>query len=271
MKPIYLVLSTVFSLLVLSANAQFQLKTEYQYLKLINSQAQTLLIKDNLINAELVASNLIYSSETLMASKFLNELSNSYYLLDNSSLSFYYQIVQRCLFPNDSIASAQKRTFFNNAYALNFTEDRANEYWQKTQATNLQSSHESRISLALQLSIQCFHKDLAVPIHTLGMRYQIINGSTPVFFQHWDFLQSIGMNQKRITEYLNFDTPTNLALYDAYQGKAKIKILSKTFRYYCKMDAEVHAREILNKYKGEKLPLFRKIDLGFKKIRLLII
>ena len=261
-------LVTILSISSLFLFGQYNQKTEYSYLKLINNQNRTDLIKDNFKSAEIAAENFILSPNNKYSSLFFNELSKSYNLSDEKELAFYYNIVQRVLFPDILISNKTKNTFFNNAYSNNLCDSIASDYWEKTSIKNLPETLNHKIILIIELSVKLYTDELTSHIYSLGLKLRQQNFNIPAWYQHWEFLSIIGFNENQKRKLLKNTPSLNQPIYKVINDKRKLKIYSKAIRYYIKTNAVNHATELLNEYKNQDLSIFRKFDVFVKKLRI---
>ena len=97
----YIVTIIILALSV-SVSAQFSVKTETQYLELINKSSDKMLHEQNYHNAEMVCDTLFLKPGNTLATRFLIELAKSYNHTKNWNMAAFTIIRQRAVFPNDS-------------------------------------------------------------------------------------------------------------------------------------------------------------------------
>ncbi|MBN2756083.1 MAG: hypothetical protein JXR51_02825 [Bacteroidales bacterium] len=247
--------------------AQFSAKTEYSYLKLINSQNRKDLIIDNLKSAEYSSQIFIKESKNSFNSLFFSELSKSYYLAEEYDLAFYYSVLQRCLFPNDSISIKEKECFFERAFSSNLDKNLAEEYFNKTEKNKLPDLYSDRIILALELSCKLNSKKLTENIYKLGLHLKSENVKIPAWYKNWEFLTIIGLKEKHKNQIIDFKSVYDENIFTQINGKIKIKVYNKAIKHYIKHKAYNRANELLNEYKKEKLGL-KRFGVLSKNIRI---
>jgi len=164
-----IIITLSFSVFWLTAFGQFSTKTEYNYLKLINSQQNKTLIKDNLKNLEMVVNRVIASESNNYSANFLNELSNSYNIIRQKEFAFFYILAQRCLFPNNSLFAFQENNFRELAYSLNLDKNTTKTYWDKTLSQKIPQNYTDRIILLLELSTELHFKKLTQTNYKIGL------------------------------------------------------------------------------------------------------
>ena len=103
MKKFYLIIVAI--MFYFQAFSQFSLKAEIEYLKIVNSDGNKFLIKNNLFDAEIVADTLIYmyGDQNESASVFFQNLAESYFLIKKYDLALYTAERQRLLYPSDDL------------------------------------------------------------------------------------------------------------------------------------------------------------------------
>ncbi len=255
--------TTILLLLLFIASslfAQFSLQTEYFYLKLINDQQNYALISDNIKNSELTVNNITANLDTpnKYSTLYLTELANSHLFIENNSLALFYYLYQRCLFPNDSISTYQKKPFVELVYSLNLNDSVISSYWDITSKKNIPKNTNERIILLLKLTTQLHLDELSTPIYKLGLNLRKNNITPPTWYQHWEYLTMIGFKEKQKMEILKKEI----------SGKRKIQVYSKAINYYLKNNSPKHAEELISQYRKEDLSIIRKFDVMLKLIRL---
>lgn len=266
MKALTLIATVIFSLFYLNVLGQFTSKTEYEYLKLINTQNDKTLIKDNLKNTDMVLTSLINAKNDMYAPFYFNELAKSYRIIENDKLAFFFILVQRCLFPYDSLSEFQKNMFFETAYAINLDDATANKYWDATQQDQLPKNHYVRIDLLLELSTQLHFDQLTNYIYTLGINLQTNNSQIPAWYQHWEYLTTIGFNEYEKKNILTNKAYTLEPIFKQISPFARKKVYRKAIEHYTKIKAKVYANELIIDYKKQDLSRIEQIDLFIKTL-----
>ena len=183
-------------------------------------------------------------------------------------LVFYYILVQRCLFPNDSLSTFQKNFFFENAYSENLSSNITSTYWNRTLKPNLPKKYTDRIILLLELSTQLHYDKLTKDIYNLGLILRNKNPQIPAWYQHWEFLTIIGFNEKHKKEIIQLDAYSIKPIYDQLDDDTKMKVYRKAIKHYTKIGAKVYAKKLIIDYQAQDLSITEKIDLIMKKIKL---
>lgn len=257
-----------FSLISLTAFSQFSTKTEYDYLKLINSQQNKALIKDNLKNLQSVVYRLIDKENDNYSAYFFNELCNSYNIIGQKELAFFYLLVQRSLFPNDSLSAIEQNNFRELAYSINLDKNTAKTYWEKTLSQNIPKNYTDRIILLLELSTELHSKKLTDENYKIGLILRNKCAKIPAWYQHWEFLTIIGMSERQKAQIIHPEKYPYQPIFDQLEGKIKNKVFRKAINHYIKADAKTYAKQLISDYQAESLSMFGKCNLSIKKLRL---
>jgi len=266
MSTIKIIVSIFLSLFSLTTFAQFKTKTEFDYLKLINIQQNNELIEDNLKNIEPVVNRLIASENDSCSAYFFNELKNSYKIIGEKKLAFFYMLVQKCLFPNDSLSSFQENTFLELAFSLNLGKNTTKTYWDKTLRQNIPQNYTNRIILLLELATELHFKKLRQPIFKIGLILRNKNAQIPAWYQHWEFLSIIGVNEKQMKEIIHPDIYPYQPIFLQIEGENKKIIYRKAIDHYIKIGAKNYANELIVDYQAQNLTIAEKFDLIIKNI-----
>jgi len=245
--------------------SQFSLKTEYDYLTLINFQQDKKLIKSSTINAEIVANNLLLKKNSSINSLFYNVLSKSHYIANNYDKSMYYQILQRVLFYNDSIANTSKNRFYNSGYKSNLTKLEIDYFWDNTIKTKLPNSKNEQLLKSIKLGTKLFSKKLTSQILQLGNLLKKQNYKMPQWYQDWEYLTTIDIKEKHKHSYMDYDNNIS-TLFTRLQKKEKIKLYNKSINHYIKKHAFKKSKSLIMELKKEKLSFSNKGGLIIKKI-----
>jgi len=256
------------SIFCLTALGQFSTKTEYTYLKLINSQENKILIKDNLKNFEMVVNRVIATENSKYSAYFFNELANSYNIIGQKELAFFYILVQRSLFPNDTLSVFQENNFRELAYSLNLGKNITKTYWDKTLYQSIPKNYTDRIILLLELSTELHFKKLTQSNYEIGLILRNKGAKIPAWYQHWEFLTIIEVNEKQKEQIIHPGKHPYQPIFNQIEGENKSKVYRKAIKHYIKASAKVHSKELINKYQAQDLSIFEKFDLIIKKARL---
>ncbi len=270
MRIINLNIALILSLLSFTATGQFKIKTEYEYLKLINNQQNKILIKDNLKNADDIVARIIASENEPYSSYYIVELARGYNLIGQKELAFFYLLVQRNLFPNDTLSYIQKNKFHEFALSLNLNEDTAKDYWSKTLPKNIPENFSDRIVKLLTLSTELHSSKLTEHIYNTGLFLRSKNAKIPVWYQHWEYLTIIGVNEKLKQKIIHSGKYTNQSIFNLIKkNKYKKKVYRKAIKHYTKAGAKTYAKNLISDYESLDLSIFEKFDLLFKKAKII--
>ncbi len=267
MRTINIMITLFLSLFYLTSFSQFKAKTEYDYLKLINGQQNQALIKDNLKNLDDVVNRLIASENERYSAYFFNELANSYHIIGQEELAFFYLLVQRSLFPNDSLSAFQENNFLELVFSLNLEKDATKTYWNKTLRQKIPQSYTDRIILFLELSTELHSKILTEHIYSIGLILRSKNVQIPTWYQHWEFLTIIGVKEKHKQEIIHPDKYPYQAIFKKIKGEYKKKVYRKAIKHYSKANAKVYVKELIIDYQAQDLSIAEKFDLIIKKAK----
>lgn len=269
MRSIRIVTAIIFALFYLRSYSQFNTKAEYEYLKLINFQQHKALIKDNLKNSEKVAIRLINSGNEPYSAYFFNELATSYTIIGQKELAFFYLLVQRTLFPNDSLSSFHKNTFWELALSLNLDENTLTTYWNKTLSENIPENYVNRITLLLECLTELHFKELTQNIFNIGIILRSKNAEIPTWYQLWEFLTIIGVKEKYKEQIVHPAVYPDLPFFELIKDEYKKKVYRKAIKHYSKAKAKAYAQKLITEYQAQNLSFFEKFDLILKKIALM--
>jgi hypothetical protein len=268
MKSISLILALFFCISSLNVLAQFKLRTEYDYLKLINNQQYQPLIKDNLKNLEPVVNRIIDAETDQYSAYFFSELVNSYNIIGQEEIAFFYILVQRSLFPNDSLSLFQENNFLELAYSINLGKNTTSTYWERTLRQNLPPNYTDRIILLLELSTELHLKKLTDLNYKIGLILRNKNSQIPAWYQHWEFLTIIGVKEKQKSQLIKPKKYPYQPIFNQIEGRNKTKVYRKAIKHYIKADAKVYAKELIADYQAQNLSIIEKFDLMIKKAKL---
>ena len=257
-------------LMPLQLFAQFDVVTEYRFLKLTNKQHNVGLIKSNAPNAELAASHFYLADENKKNALFFDTLATSFSISKTPEKALFYALVQRVLFPNDSIANKSKFIFQNNALAAGLTPKKMNDFWSTTMKDKQPKSREKQMLLVINLAVQLYSKNLETPIKVLGEQLEQQHYTMPIWYNDWKFLTQIKIKEKRLKKLFFFENTAKTPLFERLKGKDKRYVYTKAIRYYTKENALPKAKELLTSYKTLKLPFYKRMAIPYKKLRIFL-
>ena len=247
--------------------AEFSIRTEYNYLHHINRQANHALIADNLNHASKIADNYIGKENDYFIAHFFHELGNSYQILDKSENALFYYIIQRVLFPNESISSSNHNIFLNTAYSCNLNDSLAQNYWEQTRKAKQPTKYSDKLLLIIKKSIRLDSPELTQPIYRLGQKLKQSPTDPPAWYYHWEFLTGIGFDAKQKMEILDFSSQ-NQNIFGTSDQEAKNQIYRRAINYYINRDANRLAQRLLKNYKQQELSSWERIDCLIKSLRI---
>ena len=261
----------IFLLISISSFSQFSVETELKYLTIIHKQGVIDLIDGNLKNAELTADSLIYRGQRAeINSKFFKELSISYFLTKEYELALFTLLEQRTLFPDPLVEKQSQLLFMESAYRCNLPDSLTKYLWNETLFISAPKNLTDGIEKCLELSVKLEKKELQKQIDKLGQELRNKIEIVPVWYQHWEFLTLIQMNEKYKNEILTY-AKDNKAIYKQITNqKLQKKTYRKAIKHYIRSDSFVQARTVLKEYNERKLPLFLSFDSQIKKFRIWI-
>ncbi|OYT16270.1 MAG: hypothetical protein B7C24_08580 [Bacteroidetes bacterium 4572_77] len=252
--------------------AQFSTATEASYLNHINKQKRQDLIKDNIPNAEICFAHSlsqINQGPNTTTSIFLYELSQSYDINNEHQLALHRLLVQRCLFPQDSISALSYSVFYNLSYKNNFSKSFASYLWISSSSSELMHNADKNLILLIKLSTQLHLKKLQPYIYQLGDQLRIMDADIPRWYSNWAYLVRIGVQEKHLKLLINYENNSGKALNIASINDKRLrkKIYRKSIKYYLKNNAFVHSKELMLAYKKEDQNWLESMDLSIKKTR----
>lgn len=251
-----------------SAAAQYSAQTEYSYLKLINSQQNKPLIKDNLESAELTAHNLILKQPSAHHALFYEELARSHQIVENPSKALFYRVLQRSVVPCDSMVKPHKAAFLSTAYAAGLSNSQARAVWHQTRPQEVPEQLAGKLQKALKVFILIHDERIENKIFNLGQQLKQLTDSIPAWYQHWEFLSRIGVEEKCKKQAIDYNRSSHQPIYQITEGKLQQKIYHKSLIYYIKMGAVTHANQLLAQYKALELSFWRQLDALWLSSRL---
>lgn len=250
-------------LFVINSYSQFSTKTEYDYLKLINFQRDKKLILSSTHNADLVANKLILENPSELNTLFYNELSQSYYIAKQYETAFYYQLLQRIFFYNDSIANKTKSQFYDSGYKMGLEKREVDFFWKKTFRESSPKLKNDKIMYSLQLATKLYVSELTDRIYQRGLLLRKQNYTMPQWYKDWEYITRIEIKEKDKKNYLDYTSTT--PIFKRLKSKQLTKLYSKSINYYTKKHAFSRAEELKTPYK-EGLSFFGKSDVFIKKL-----
>lgn len=272
MNTIKVYLLSILSFFYISVFSQFSLKTELKYLQIVNNQENKDLILGNIINAEFLVDSLVLSNhQSITKSRFLVELSRSYYLLKKYDLALFTLLRQRCLFPNAIVEKQSKNLFEESIFSNNISDSISKIIVDKTTFSHIPNKLSDKFNLLLKLLSDINTKDLSYPIYKLGLVYRSIESNIPLWYQHWEYLSIINLKPKNIKQVMPYAINSEPIYRQTSNKKLKYKIYRKSIKHYRKHHAYKNANDLLKEYKTHKLNLFLKIDALYKLLSLKIV
>jgi len=265
------IITIIFLIITLNIWGQFSISTELKYLQIVNKQGNIDLIEDNLKNAELATDSLInLGNNSLLFAQFFNELSESYFLTKKYEMSLFSLLRQRCLFPNKSIEQEYEVLFLETAYRCNLSDSISKLLLKESSFAESPRNYSKKIEKLLELSVKVKNRELSSYIYNIGLQLRLREKNIPIWYQHWEFLTLINLKEKKKSQALICGVQNAPIYLQITDKKLKYKVYRKTIKHYIKTNSFRQAKNILQEYKTNKLPLFLKIDAFFKNLRILI-
>jgi len=257
-----------------AAQSQFSITTEIAYLNHINAQNRSDLIKNNIPNAELawqgILKDTFYYQHETSAAVFLFELSNSYGKIKEPALALHRLLIQRCLYPNDSIEKLSKYIFLEFCFQNEFNQAFAEYLWEKSRKDKLASDYQQNLVLLMVLSTQMHLKKIRPYILQLGNQMRFMDMDIPAWYNDWEYLVMIGLREKQLKPIINYDKSLTggLEIGKIKNEKIKMKVYRKSLKHYIRTHSYVHAHDLAIAYQKENQNWFESLDLGIKKLRI---
>ncbi len=272
MRKLYSIFLTVYFGLNL-AQAQFSISTETAYLQHINAQNRKDLIADNIKNAEQFLVQVFQSPNefpTQQSAQLLMALSYSYFLTDQPEQAIQRLLVQRCMFPSDSISEMSKSYFFELYFRNGFSLSDAQTTWENSQKTP--ADYSNRIWLAVELSTKLNKKANRPYILQLGQIARNQKAAVPYWYNQWEYLTRIKIPERKLK--LAIDTQarsiSEYQISDEKNAKFKLKVYRKSIHYYLRTDSKVRAKELFNEYKPQAQNFTENIKQVYFKMRIIL-
>ena len=160
MKKLYLFIIAIS--LYFQSFSQSPLKPEIEYLKIVNSEGNKFLIKNNLFDAEIVADTLIYiyGNKNDESSVFFQNLAESYFLLKKYDLALYTAERLRLLYPSDELDLASAIIVKKCLIKLKLLTKKDLYLDATTYDTVVKMSEEKRLTLLFQSASLLYSKNL---------------------------------------------------------------------------------------------------------------
>ena len=254
MKYIIIIIITAISV---SASAQFSVKTETEYLELINKSSDKMLHKQNYHNAELVCDTLFLKSGNPMGARFLVELAKSYCVTKNWNMAVFSIIRQRATFPNDSMESKGISILKRAALHLNLTNDEIKMIIERTKKGKY-AGHQIGWYNAITTSFYLTTNKLDASIHHLYELYKTMYPKDKnMILEEIKTMIAYNIPTKRRTEVINREAENRKDWVKNMSQKQRMVFLRKEIKYYKKNKAKRQARVTLKEYKSQGMNLWQ--------------
>lgn len=269
-KIIYIILLV---LMVFQLKAQFSLQTETAYLQHINSQERSDLAKDNLKNAEgkleeVLKDPSVYSHFDVAL--FLLEISRSYQIADQPEIALHRVLIQRCLFPIDSLNKYTKPFFEEVSLMSNLNLSEVSDLWQSSSDKFLSNNFNIDLLYLIKISTQLHLKKIQPYILQTNQLLRVRQVEAPLWLDEWILFTKIRLKEKHKKLLVNYekDDVAPIALSQIAEDRLRKKVYRKSIKYYLKTDSFSYANEVADIYKNENQNIFESIDLCIKKLRI---
>lgn len=218
------------------------LSAENNYLKLINTQNNKYLIKDNFRNAELCADSLLFieKNNNTLASDFFLNLSESYFIVKKYDYALFSIIRQRILFPCKKLET-NSNYLMNSIISKYKKEIDANEFLNQTKFSEINKFDEQKkILLLIELSFKIKSKSVNDNILYIVQYFQTLNNDrNPLWLEQWKLYNYMELTFKKQLMYVDFSEKGDSKLYSSIddliylvEEKNKGKILKKSYNYH---------------------------------------
>jgi hypothetical protein len=272
MKNIFVLLLGLF--FVSNLMAQFSLETELQYLQHINPQNRVDLIKNNLPNAEGMVEQILQNPTPFSqksASIFITELAYSYLLTDKPEAALHRLLLQRCLFPFDSLDAYSHGLFEEVCLRSGLGFDQVQPLWKNSSAVQ-EFNFDQQLLLSIKLTVSLYLKEMEPYILQSAQVFKSRNNMSPLWLDEWLYFSKIRIREKQ--KVLLIDLEKNYAgkvdISTIESDKLRKKAYRKSIRYYLKSNSFHGAGELIGSYEIENQNVLESFDLCFKKFRLLV-
>lgn len=265
--------STLLIILSFQVKAQFSLQTEIAYLQHINSQERADLVEDNLINAEgkleEVLNNLSDYSQFDIA-LFLIELSRSYQIASQAEIALHRILMQRCLFPVDSLNKYTQPYFEEISLMSNLNLSDASNLWQSSSEKFL--SHDFNIDLLyfIKISTELHLKKIQPYILQTNQLLRARHVDAPLWLDEWVLFTKIKLKERHKKLLIDYekDEVAAIDLSKIKDVRLRKKVYRKSIKYYLRTNSFSYAKEVVETYKKEEQNVFESLDLCIKKLRI---
>ncbi|WP_462279663.1 hypothetical protein [Salinivirga cyanobacteriivorans] len=243
-------ISILFVILILTfgnyAMGQFSTKTEYLYLKHINSQSSKLLMKQNIFDVEKTLFHIIKNDPTgNYNGHFLSETGRFYLKMNMPQKSYICYSLQKALYPNDSVAHYHETYYKTAAMQTGLSLKQI----EKTDSLLSQIDLSASGSYLMWLKVMVFQFNNK-NTETLYKLSQINEQkhTLPPWLLHWQFLTRINIKEKNKSEILQIQL-THKPIFEQVDNKMSKKVFRKAIRTRIKQQAKAEGQRLLKKYK----------------------
>ncbi|HKK58169.1 MAG TPA: hypothetical protein VJ937_01710 [Salinivirga sp.] len=246
MKNVYLIIIILILTFEIDALGQFSTKTEYLYLKHINTQSNKLLMKQNIFDVEKTLFHIIKNDPTgTYNGHFLSEAGRFYHKMNIPQKSYICYSLQKALYPNDSIASYHERYYKTAAMQTGLSLKQI----EKTDSLLAQIGPSANGSYIMWLRIMVFqfNKKNTETLYKLSQINEQKH-ALPPWLMHWQFLTTINIKEKNKSEILQIQL-SDKPIFEQVDNKISKKVFRKAIRTRIKQNAKAEGKRLLKKYK----------------------
>ncbi len=239
--------------------SQRNLRTEYDYLVILNNQNNKELTKGNFYNAEIIADNIAFmKSRNDYAAPFLIELAKNYFSVEEFEMAAFTVLRQQYLCPNIKINNVAEKILTESCYRLNKSKEEISKIFDPTSVRISTQSFDKRLKFLLKSTIILNQKEL----NTIGLKYlgyyKISSKNLTYWQKQWEFFTLINVKNSKRLDLIKFDTKTNKKLYETLDDADKKYVLLKAEKYCRKNKAKKQAKYYKQEYKNLNLNLTEK-------------
>jgi len=245
------------------------IKSEAEYLYLINVQKNTEIIKDNLRNAEITAEKIIQEPDSFNKTneiKFFQQLAESYLTAKQAERALYSIARQICFFPDES--SDYSQSIINLSCEKASIKD-AKEIYEKL-LTPRSNKYEILFKTVISSKIHNIDDLLLKDISAYKKK---TNKPLPDWLKQYEFYTKIGITPNTKFDMISFKEKSETFLF-SHEGlslKNKRILLAKSADYFIDIKNKEMEAKCLTEYKKTKKGLYHSFLYALYKFNYLFL
>lgn len=243
------------------------IKTETEYLYLINTQKNIEIIKDNLRNAEIVADKIILYPDSFNAegSRFFRQLAISYLLAEQNEKALYSVARQICFFPDNNSAFSQS-ILKQSCEKISINDDK--KIYERL-LTPLSNKYLVLFKAMISSKIRNIDNLL---LRDIGF-YKKKTNTLPDWLEQYEFYTKIGILPKYKFNMISFtDKSENFIFFhENLSIKQKRILMVKSTDYFIGIKNKEKTKKCLSEYKNIKKGFFYTVLYGLYKVNYLFL